>query len=164
MIIIRKLTLKDVSAFIAFREIASKESKWVHALEEGRAEELILSSINVEAGGCYGAFDQNKQIAGAYFLVSKKEDSVNIGSLVVLKKYQGQGLASKFKEIAESLARENDISKLSLYVDINNKTGMAIYRKWGFQRGKETIVEMTMPVFLTPVKVAATENAIYGNW
>ncbi len=161
---IRKLAIEDVSDFVKLRKLASTESEWATAVDEDRAKVILESSSTTDSDVWYGAFEGKKLVGAAHFSVHKQADTVGIGNLMVLKSHQGQGIASLFKATAESIAERNGISKLALYVDVTNKKGLAIYKKWGFQRGKETIVEMTMPVFLTPVKVAATENAIYGNW
>ena len=163
MITIRRLGEGDAAALVKFRKTAASESDWVNTIEEDRAESILASTANSEVEFWYGAFDGARLIGSCFIAVNKKEDFVMIGTLAVLKSHQGKGISTQFKILAETLAEKNGITKLSLYVDLANKKGFAIYKKWGFQQTKQQIVEMAM---MLPKKtiVPANECAIYNRW
>lgn len=69
-----------------------------------------------------------------------KNDELFISNLAVFKEYRGKGIAVKLLDKAEELAREKNLTKLSLYTEIDNHHAIRVYEKYGFQKVKKAVL------------------------
>lgn len=70
-----------------------------------------------------------------------REDSLWIENIAILPRFQGQGIGRWFLNLAQDLAREANLYKLTLYTNAKMERNIRIYKKYGFQVEKEEIVE-----------------------
>jgi len=61
---------------------------------------------------------------------------INVHDLIVLPEYRGRGVAGQLLGAIEDKAREIDCCKLTLEVRVDNKKGMRLYKKHGFNSGE----------------------------
>jgi len=61
---------------------------------------------------------------------------INVYDLIVLPEYRGRGVAGQLLGAIEDKAREIDCCKLTLEVRVDNKKGMRLYKKHGFNSGE----------------------------
>ena len=69
-----------------------------------------------------------------------KNDEFFISNLAVFEEYRGKGIAVKLLEKAEEMAIGKSLSKLSLYVEIDNSRARRVYEKFGFQEVKKVVL------------------------
>lgn len=67
-------------------------------------------------------------------------DEFFISNFAVFEEYRGKGIGLKLLYKMEDIARENDLEKLSLYVEIDNINAIRIYEKFGFTKVRESIL------------------------
>jgi ribosomal protein S18 acetylase RimI-like enzyme len=64
-----------------------------------------------------------------------------IGAVAVRPDYQGRGMGRRFLQLAETQARENAFSEMSLKVFENNRRAIALYKAMGFQESARRSLE-----------------------
>jgi glycosyltransferase involved in cell wall biosynthesis/GNAT superfamily N-acetyltransferase len=79
------------------------------------------------------AWSQNELIGLiACYLNNKETDEGYITNVSVLKEHQGKGITSKLLELTIDQAQKNEYNKILLEVGEDNKTAIALYKKYGF--------------------------------
>lgn len=107
----------------------------IAALEENNilvnsmSEEQIKIALNDENYIVLKAVVDN-QIAG--FIMLQKSDELNIDSVAVNKEFRNLGIATKLIQESEKIAKQLNISTLSLEVAYTNITAYLLYQKMGF--------------------------------
>ena len=61
-----------------------------------------------------------------------ENDEFFISNIAVFEEFRGKGIAVKLLQKAEEIALEKGLSKLSLYVEIDNSHAIRVYEKFGF--------------------------------
>ena len=68
-----------------------------------------------------------------------KNDELFISNLAVFKEYRRMGIASRLLEKAEEMAIEQDLDKLSIYLEIENVNAKKFYEKLGFHEVNKAV-------------------------
>jgi len=69
-----------------------------------------------------------------------EHDEFFISNLAVFEEFRGKGIAVKLLQKAEEIALEKGLSKLSLYVEIDNSYAIRVYEKFGFHEVKKVVL------------------------
>lgn len=67
-------------------------------------------------------------------------DELFISNIAVFEEYRGKGIGKSLLKKAEDKARENDLKKLSLYVETDNLNAIGFYENFGFTSKKESLL------------------------
>ena len=144
---LRKVEQKDARGYIelvnyvwriAYAHIFPEE---VFLEREGTAEERIKSfdakKLNDDQTVCFVAEDNSKVVGvmlgttNSDYEHFKSQGYADLCVLYVLPEYQGQGIASKLKEIFLDFAKEKGYDKFVIGVLKENHKARLIYEKWG---------------------------------
>lgn len=74
------------------------------------------------------------------YMSEVEDDEFFIVNLAVFEEYRRQGIARKLLEKAEEMAGGKSLSKLSLYVEINNPDAKKVYERFGFKEVKKVVL------------------------
>lgn len=138
---LREIHLTDAEAYIELLSQLEKESPFV-LLEEGERKTGILEQMDeireIEGSDNQVIFvveDREKLVAwcGAFGGKYRRVRHTVLIGIGVLEAYRSQGWGTKLFEALEAWAWENKIRRLELLVQTQNKAGIALYRKMGFQ-------------------------------
>lgn len=69
----------------------------------------------------------------AYYSVDERNDNLFINSIQVLREYQKKGLGKEMLGRIETLAKENRMRGIELWVQITNRSAMEFYRHMGYR-------------------------------
>jgi len=138
---LREIHITDAEAYIELLSQLERESPYV-LLEEGERKTGILEQMDeireIEASDNQIIFvveDRDKLVAwcGAFGEKYRRVRHTVLIGIGVLEAYRAQGWGTKLFEALEEWAWKQDIRRLELLVQTENKAGIALYRKMGFQ-------------------------------
>lgn len=137
-------TLQDVPELnilvnSAYRGESSKKG-WTteeHLLGGIRTDEGDLSELLKKENVTILKYTESGKIIGSVYL-EKQADKLYLGMLTVSPELQGGGIGKKLMEAAENLAKENNISKVSMTVISVRKELIEYYERRGFKNTGET--------------------------
>jgi len=146
---IRKCTIEDVKVLQSVCRQAFSETflKWnseenvTKYIDETYAIDVLESELRDDNSVVFLAFDDNGKAIG-YLKLNREgaqtekdyPDSLEVQRIYVLKEAKGQGVGSKFMELAEKQAKEWDVSYMWLGVWEHNDPALKFYKGKGFER------------------------------
>jgi len=139
---IRTATIEDAAAVVAFFQQLYAESHFMlfepgeavptiseqaqriqRGIETTSGTMLLCEADNQLIGVCYGTRGIAKRTRHSLYIV-----------LGVLQAWSGQGVGRLLMEQLEAWAREQQLHRLELMVQVDNQRAIALYEKLGFQR------------------------------
>lgn len=111
----------------------------VEKIAEIESDSIKINTIN-KAGFERMIKDENYKIFSIKlegeivgFIALEFTDEVNIYTLAIKKEYRNMGFATKLLNYVMKLAKDDNLSAISLEVSVNNPTAYLLYEKNGFQ-------------------------------
>lgn len=111
-----------------YKQILSKE-QIDYMLDKYQSPKAITSQI-VEGYDYYILSTEGQDFG--YFCIKKEDERLFISKLYFLQNFRGNGFASRSIEYLKDFCKQNNLSKILLNVNKNNKTSISIYEKLGF--------------------------------
>ncbi len=105
-------------------------------------------------GQCYVA-EQNSIIIGAYVLLAKTCNTIEIMNIAVSEKYQGKGIGKKLIKHAVTVSKEKGFTRIEIGTGNSSIGQLALYQKCGFR-----FVEIEKDFFLKNYEEPIFENGI----
>ena len=144
--------LEGFLLMVNIRKAEGEDLEFIKALDRENMEP-ILHDIGKEYTGLYNAFDLDKcfiiegteRIGFAFFELHHKE--LHIASLQIREKYQGEGYGKKLMNYIIDFGKRNNLERITLDAQENNKPAIKFYEKLGFDqvgfREKDLIFEFS---------------------
>lgn len=132
----RKLDIKQVDAYVEFRQIASEESDYTNNQTKERATALInkLGTSNFENGYVIVEEKTGRIIGDLFYKYYFDEDYFYVSKVTLLEEFQGKKkqFSDGLMEQAIALAKDKFFPEIRLYVSKKNKKALAYYKRHGF--------------------------------
>ncbi|WP_102026723.1 GNAT family N-acetyltransferase [Salirhabdus sp. Marseille-P4669] len=105
-------------------------------------------------GQCYVA-EQNSIFIGAYVLLAKTCNTIEIMNIAISEKYQGKGIGKKLIKHAVTVSKEKGFTRIEIGTGNSSIGQLALYQKCGFR-----FVEIEKDFFLKNYEEPIFENGI----
>jgi RimJ/RimL family protein N-acetyltransferase len=138
-LVIQQAVIDDALELVNFWQNIGQETDFLTCGSDGYAKEeeekIVSDSLKLQKSPILiGRI--NDIIISQIFLQrsinSRTKHAAYIEDVAVYKKYWGKGIASQMMHAAIFWAYNNNITKLGLYVDIDNDRAIKLYNKFGF--------------------------------
>lgn len=94
-----------------------------------------IAAMENEASSAILVAERDEELAGYLFIIGNEPERTRHGvylAIGIRETSRGQGVGTKLFEGLEIWAKERHIRRLELTVMMNNRAGVALYRKMGF--------------------------------
>ena len=103
-----------------------------YMLEKFQSEQAVRGQINFQKYRYY--FLENDGENFGYFAVQQKKEELFLSKLYINKDYRGKGFGRKAFLTVVEVAKELELPKITLTVNMYNFVAICVYEKLGFER------------------------------
>ena len=103
-----------------------------YMLEKFQSEQAVKGQINFQKYRYYFLEEDGENIG--YFGVQQKKDELFLSKLYIKKAYRGKGYGRKAFLAINDVAKELELTKITLTVNKYNFVAVCVYEKLGFER------------------------------
>lgn len=111
-----------------------------YMLENFQSEKAITMQLDSGSWGYFLIYHDAEAIG--YFAYHLKLEHMQLSKLYIRHGNRGKGYSRRAIHFLEKICRQNELDKISLTVNKNNSTAIAVYEKLGFKNMGPTVADI----------------------